>query len=158
MLLLHLLRENEGPAVLADPPLYGVDLVEGDDERGLVLPQNADGLDRLRHQTFFDIYNQNGEVREGAASGTQCDEGLMARRIDEEKTGNIELLGAYQLPAHLVYVLYRNLRGSDVLGDGAGLPGLHRGAPDTVEKLRLAVIHMTQNADYRLPYGHKRHL
>ena len=74
MLLLDLLGEHERPPVDADPPLYGVDLVQRDDERSLVLPQDAYGFDGLGHQPFPDVDYQDREIREGPSSGAERDE------------------------------------------------------------------------------------
>ena len=156
MFLLGLLGYDERPAILADPSLDGIDLVQRDDEGGLVLPEDADRLDGLGHQPLPDVDHENGQIGEGTTPRTERDEGLVSGRVDEEQSRHVELLGADQLPAHLVDVVDRNLRGSDVLGDGPGLPGLDRGPSDAVQKLGLAVIDMTENTDYGLPYGHEK--
>ena len=69
VVLLDLLGEDEGPSLLADPPLDRVDLVQSDDERGLVLPEDADGLDGLGHQPLPDVDDEDRDVRQGSPSG-----------------------------------------------------------------------------------------
>ena len=70
---------------------------------------------------------------------------MVARRIDEEQSGDVELLVADQLLADLVDVLDRNLRGTDVLGDRPCLACLDGSTPDAVEKLGLSMVDMTKD-------------
>ena len=65
---------------------------------------------------------------------------MVSRRIDEQQTGHIELLVADELPADLVDVVYWDLGGTDVLGDGSRFPCLYRSTADPVEELGLSVI------------------
>ena len=158
MVLLDLLGQNEWPTLLADPSLDGIDLVQCDDERGLVLPEDAYGLDGLGHQTLPDVDDQDCEVGERTSPGTQCDERVVTRGVDEKQSGDTELLVPDELLAHLVDVVDRNLCGTDVLGDRTGLPGLDGCSPDTVQKFRLSMINVSKYAYNGLPDRHEHHL
>ena len=83
---------------------------------------------------------------------------MVAGGVDEQQPGDVELLAADQLLAHLVDVLYRDLGGTDVLGDRPGLACLDGCSPDAVEKLSLSMVDMTKDTDNGLPYRHVRHL
>ena len=140
---LHLLCDDEGTVGLGHPPVEGVDLVEGDDEGGLVLSQDMDGLDGLGHQALAYVDDENGDVRQGTSAGTQRGEGLVSGGVDEQQSGDGELLPADDRAAHLVDAVDGDLGGTDVLRDGSGLAVAHSRAADAVQELGLPVIDMS---------------
>lgn len=78
----------------------------------------------------------------------------MPRGIDEEQTGDIELLVADELLAHLVDVLDGDFGGSNVLCYETCLALPDSRAPDVVEQAGLAMVDVTQDADDRLSDAH----
>ena len=57
--------------------LWDGHLVEGDNERCLLLLQQVDGLYRLGLKTMHDVHDQDGYVTQAAASGAQIGERLV---------------------------------------------------------------------------------
>lgn len=52
-------------------------LVEGDDEGGLPLFEQVDGLDGLRLEPVHEVHHQDGNVAQAAAAGAQVGERLV---------------------------------------------------------------------------------
>ncbi len=95
-----------------------VDLVDGDDDRGLGRLGVADRFDRLRHDAVVGRHHENDDVGDFRAARPHRGEGGMARRIDE---GDRLAAGRH------------DLIGADVLGDAAGLARHDVGVADGVE-------------------------
>lgn len=66
-------------------------LVERDDERGALGPQEVEALDRLRLQAVHQIHHEDGDVAERATSRAQVGEGLVTGRVDHEHTGQLHV-------------------------------------------------------------------
>src|SRR5438128_8956444 len=137
-LRLILVRADERLPLVLPPTGHHVDLVRGDDERGLVPPQDVQALDRLWAESLVNVDDEDREVGERTAAGAQGREGHVARCIDEEKPGDAELPAFDEVPAHLEDRRERDFRRADVLRDPAGFAACHAGPPDPVEEGRLA--------------------
>lgn len=66
-------------------------LVERDDERGALGPQEVEALDRLRLQAVHQIHHQDGDVAQRAPSRPQVSEGLVTRRVDHKHTRQLHV-------------------------------------------------------------------
>src|SRR5207245_10060742 len=88
-------------ALVVSPDRDEVDLVCCDDERGLVSLQDVQALDRLRPEPLIDIDDQDRQVGQCTASGSQRRKRDVARRVDEKETGNPERATLYETAGHL---------------------------------------------------------
>src|SRR5690606_40820951 len=95
----------------------------------------ADGLDRLRHHAVVGGYDQNDDVGDVGAPGTEGGERLVTGGVDERDLASVHL----------------DLIGTDVLGDAAFLTGGHVGLANPVEERCLAVVDVTHDGDDRRP-------
>lgn len=131
---------------LKDEP---VDLVERHHERGLALLQQVDGLDGLRLQPVHNVDDEDGDVAEGRAPRAQVGEALVPGRVDDEQTGDPDLLRV-ETQDHLALLLdgrERDVSGADLLRDPASLALLHVRPAQLVQDLCLAGVHVPEDAD-----------
>ena len=94
-----------------------VDLVDCHNQRNTCRTRMRDGLHGLRHHTVISRNHQHHDVRGFRTTGTHCSKRCVTRRIQEGDRS----LGR------------RDLIGTDVLSDAAGLSGSHFGGADVVE-------------------------
>src|SRR2546422_69166 len=66
---LILVRADERLALVLPPTGHHVDLVRGNDEGGLVPPQDVQALDRLRTESLVDVDDEDRQVGERTAAG-----------------------------------------------------------------------------------------
>ena len=140
-------RRGEGDLLHLPPARDHVDLVRGDEERRLVPLQDVDRLDRLRAEALVHVHDEDREVREGPATRAERREGDVARGVDEQEPGDLERLVLHEVPADRPDRVQRDLRGPDVLGDPARLPGHDARPADLVEEAGLAVVHVAEDGD-----------
>ena len=109
-----------------------VDLGDGDQDRDRGGLGVLDGLDRLGLDAVVGGDHQDDDVRHLGAAGPHRGEGRMPGGIEE---GDAALFG-------------RDVIGTDVLRDPAGLPRRDPGAPDVIEQRRLTVIDMPHDGHH----------
>ncbi len=119
-----------------------VHLVDRDDDRHAGRVGVVDRLGGLRLHAVVGRDHQDDQVGRLGTTGTHGGERLVTRGVDE---GDLALLAVD---------LGRDLVGTDVLGDAAGLAGDHVGVADRVEQLGLTVVDVTHDGDHRRP-GHQ---
>ena len=116
-----------------------VDLVDRDHDRHLGGPGVVERLDRLRHHAVVGRDHQHRDVGRLRTTGTHGGERLVTGGVDEGD------------PTLVVVDLGRDLVGTDVLGDAAGLLGDDVGLAQRVEELGLSVVDVTHDGDDRRP-------
>lgn len=92
----------------------------------------VDGLDGLRHDAVIGGDHEHDHVGDLGTAGAHGGKGLMARGVDERDLTTVD----------------RNLGGTDVLGDAAGLAAPHVGVADGIEQARLAVVDVSHDGDH----------
>ena len=74
------------------PFVDSVDFVESYDERNLLLLEHVDGLDGLGFEAVHDVDDEDGDVAERRTSVAEVRERLVARGVDDQKSGKFHFL------------------------------------------------------------------
>ena len=114
-----------------------VDLVDRHHDRHVGRLRVVDGLHRLRHDAVVGGDHQDRDVGGLRAAGTHGGERLVTRGVDE---GDQPLVAVE---------IDRDLVGTDVLGDAAGLALADVGLADGVQQSGLAVVDVTHDGHHR---------
>ena len=112
-----------------------VNLVHGDQERGLGSPEVRNRFHGLGLYTVVGSHDQDRQVGNGRAARAQRRERLVTRRVEERDRPAVVL----------------DLIGADVLGDAPGFTGSDLGLAQGVEDGGLAVIHVPHHGHDRRP-------
>ena len=156
---LRLLLPVGGESALTSAPAgESVNLVQNQDKGRLRPPQHLQRLDSLRLEPLHDVDDQHRQVRQLPPARAQGTEGVVARGIDEEQSGEPDVLLRQQRAANFLDGLERHLGRADVLRDGACLAAYDRGAAYPVKQRRLAVVDVTQHRHNRLAQRSRRGL
>ncbi len=131
------------------PTRHGVDLVRRDDERGFRPPQDVQGLERLGLEAVVDVDDEDGDVGQRSPAGAQRGKGVMARGVDEEEAGEVEVVRVDEFARDRGDDVQRNGGRADVLGDRACFALDDCGAADLIEETCLAVIDVSEDGDDR---------
>jgi hypothetical protein len=83
--LLHAGRRHPSPVK------QSVDLVQGDHERRVALPQQSEALQSLRLETVHDIDDEDGQVAHGGPATAEVAERLVTGRVDDEQSRQFDL-------------------------------------------------------------------
>lgn len=128
-----------------------VNFVESDHKRCLFGLQQIDGLDRLRFKPVHNIDDEDSDITQRRASGTQITERLVAGGIDDEQTWNFQrhVVESGHHSSLFADGFDRNVSGSDLLRDSAGFAILDVRPPQFIQNFCFASVDVTQNADNR---------
>ncbi len=121
-----------------------VDLVDGDNDRHFGGMRMVNGFEGLRHHAIVGGHHQHDDVGGFRTPGTHAGKGLVTGGIEE-----------YDLPAvgGGLLVLNRDLVGTNVLGDPAGLAAGNVGGTNGVEQRGFAMVDVPHDRNH----GRTRH-
>jgi hypothetical protein len=135
----------EGEARVRLPAVEPVHLVQCHDEGRPAHLEQVQRLDRLRFEPVHNVDDEDGNVAEAAAAAAQVCEALVSGRVDDEQAGHC-VVDRRQVGRALLDGVDGKVGGADLLRDPAGLALLHVRAPQVVQQLCLARVHVAQDA------------
>lgn len=150
-LLLFIKRVTEPIVGHWVPAIKTIDLVQSDNEGSLSVTEQPNRLQSLRFQAVHDIDDENGDVTERRATGTQVGEGLVPWGIDNEQTRGLELHLVLRVnhSGLLSDCFDREVCSTDLLGDTTRFTFLNIGLTNLIQKLSLSGIDVTENTTDR---------
>mmetsp|Transcript_6730 Transcript_6730/g.18844 ORF Transcript_6730/g.18844 Transcript_6730/m.18844 type:complete len:456 (-) Transcript_6730:1497-2864(-) len=155
-LLLLLERGAARRVILGVPLVEDVTLVQRDDEGAPALLQHLQRLHGLRLEAVHDVDDEDRHVAQRRASRAEVVEGLVARRVDDEQPGDLDLKVCIDLLCLLLQCDVGEEGGTDLLGDASGLVLLDVRPTNLVKELRLARVDVAHDADDRRAVAHER--
>jgi hypothetical protein len=120
-------------------------------ERCLGPSQNVDRLECLWLEAVVDVDDQDGDVGQCPAPSAKRRKRVVARRVDEQQSGQVEIIDLHERTRHTSDRIQRHGRRADMLGDRPRLTVDDGAATDTVEQARLPMVDVPEHRHDRRP-------